>query len=123
MVMRAEHVGINVSDMDKSLHFYSEVLGFQLRRRAHVAPEVELAFLFHPDQPDFEIELVGRPIDTDLGKVNHLAFRVENIEAEVQRLTALGVEFTTEEPSLILGDTKVIFFKGPDGEKLELVER
>lgn len=124
MILRAEHVGIHVSDLERSLQFYSDIFGFKLRRRAKVADTVELAFLAHPGQPDFEIELIAGPVmEHDEGKVNHLAFRVSNIEATVNELREKGVQFDTPEPRTVLGDVKIIFFKGPDGEKLELVER
>jgi lactoylglutathione lyase len=124
MILRAEHVGINVSDMEKSLRFYGDIFGFKVRRRSKLADTVELAFMAHPGEPDFEIELIAGPVmEHDEGKVNHLAFRVSNMEETVQQLREKGVQFDTPEPRTVLGDVKIIFFKGPDGEKLELVER
>jgi lactoylglutathione lyase len=56
--------------------------------------------------------------------VNHLAFTVENITAELERLKEAGVKLVDEEPRVILnGTVKIAFFQGPNGEKLELVER
>ncbi len=122
--MKMEHVGIMVNDMDESLAFYQNILGLELRNREWLNDTVELAFLFFPEQPSVEIELVyGGKVENE-GIVNHLAFTVENIEAELVRLKEAGVKLVDEEPRGILNDTvKIAFFQGPNGEKLELVER
>jgi lactoylglutathione lyase len=121
--MKLEHVGIMVQDMDQSIKFYQEVLGLFLRRREFLNEQVELAFLHFPGQEDMEVELVGRSMENQEGLVNHLAFRVEDIDKEIARLTELGVEMTDSFSKTILGNVKIAFFKGPNGEKLELVER
>jgi lactoylglutathione lyase len=122
--VRMEHVGIMVKDMDESLNFYQNILGLELRSREWLNDSIELAFLFFPEQPSVEVELVyGGPVENE-GIVNHLAFRVENIEAELARFKEAGVKLVDEEPRSILNDTvKIAFFQGPNGEKLELVER
>lgn len=122
--MKMEHVGIMVKDMDESLAFYQNILGLELRKREWLNDTVELAFLFFSEQPSVEVELVyGGPVENE-GIVNHLAFTVENIEAELGRLKEAGVKLVDEEPRSILSDTvKIAFFQGPNGEKLELVER
>jgi len=122
--MKIEHVGIMVKDMDESLAFYQNILGLQLRNRQWLNDTVELAFLFFPEQPSAEVELVSGGAVENEGIVNHLAFTVENIESELVRLKEAGVKLVDEEPQSILNDTvKIAFFKGPNGEKLELVER
>lgn len=124
-MMKMEHVGIMVKDMDESLAFYQNILGLELRQRVWLNDTVELAFLFFPEQPSVEVELVytGGTVENE-GIVNHLAFRVENIQAEIERLKEAGVKLVDEEPRSILNDTvKIAFFQGPNGEKLELVER
>lgn len=122
--MKMEHVGIMVNDMDESLAFYQNILGLKLRNREWLNDTVELAFLYFPEQPSVEIELVfGNQVEGE-GIVNHLAFTVEDIEAELVRFKEAGVKLVDEEPRSILKDNvKIAFFEGPNGEKLELVER
>ncbi|MBM7569904.1 VOC family protein [Aquibacillus albus] len=122
--MKMEHVGIMVNDMDESLAFYQNILGLELRNREWLNDTIELAFLFFPEQPSVEVELVyGRPFENE-GIVNHLAFTVKNIEAELARFKEAGIKLVDEEPRIILnGTVKIAFFEGPNGEKLELVER
>ncbi|MGG3467052.1 VOC family protein [Neobacillus pocheonensis] len=119
-----EHVGIMVNDMDESLEFYQKILGLELRNRVWLNDTIELAFLFFPEQPSVEVELVyGGPVENE-GIVNHLAFTVENIEAELVRFKKAGIKLVDEQPRSILNNTvKIAFFQGPNGEKLELVER
>lgn len=123
MIKHIEHVGIMVSNMERSLAFYQKLFDLQLRRREHLTKEIELAFLFHPDYPQIEIELVSKDLNTAEGLVNHLAFRVDDIDVVLQRLKELDVHLDDETSKLILGDVRIAFFKGPDGEKLELVQR
>jgi lactoylglutathione lyase len=122
--VKMEHVGIMVNDMDESLAFYQNILGLELRNREWLNDTIELAFLFFPEQPSVEVELVyGGPVENE-GIVNHLAFTVESIEAELVRFKEAGVKLIDEEPRSILnGTVKIAFFQGPNGEKLELVER
>ena len=122
--MKMEHVGIMVNNMDESLAFYQNILGLKLRNREWLNDTVELAFLYFPEQPSVEIELVfGVKVENE-GIVNHLAFTVEDIESELVRFKEAGVKLIDEEPRTILNDNvKIVFFEGPNGEKLELVER
>jgi lactoylglutathione lyase len=124
LLVKMEHVGIMVKNMDESLAFYQNILGLELRNREWLNESIELAFLFFPEQPSVEIELVyGAPAENE-GIVNHVAFTVENIEAELVRLKEAGVTLIDEAPLTVLnGSVKIAFFYGPDGEKLELVER
>lgn len=121
MLRKAEHIGINVSDMDRSIKWYTEVLGLTLRSRVRLNDTVELAFL---PLGDTELELVwrqGQVVDGSEGVVNHLAFTVDDVAAVLAHLRTHGVKLLNEEPVHIpaLG-ARIAFFHGPDGEKLEL---
>lgn len=125
MIKGLEHVAIMVSDMKRSIEFYQTVLGLTLRHREWLDDQVELAFLHYIDQPNIEIELVyekGTEVLRE-GQVNHVAFRVEQIKQEMERLRQHGIVFDEEEPLTVLGSIRIAFFTGPDGEILELVER
>lgn len=56
------------------------------------------------------------------GIYDHLAFRTENMEARIRQLKNLGVEFETSAPRQVMNGKKIIFFRGPDGERIELVQ-
>ena len=124
MLKGLEHVGIKVSDMARSLEFYQGVLGLQLCERVKVGEDLELAFLSYSHQQDFQVELVcGSMPESLVGVVNHLAFCVENIDEELARLVKRGVELVDKEPRSGRRGMKIAFFKGPDGEKLEFVQK
>jgi lactoylglutathione lyase len=124
MIRKLEHIGVYVQNMDESIRFYTEVIGMKLVDRKMVNAEVELGFLSFPGSENIEIELIGRGTDgiSDAGIVHHIAFTVNDIEAELQRLKGLGIRMLDETPREILGDVKIAFFFGPNGERLELFQ-
>lgn len=121
---KLEHIGVMVKDMDESIRFYTEVIGMKLDRRVALDNGTELSFLTFPGQESVEVELIGRFDDslTADGIVNHIAFTVDDIDAEVARLKSLGVKMIDNEPRSILNGIKIAFFYGPSGEKLELFQ-
>jgi lactoylglutathione lyase len=126
MLHKLEHIGIMVKDMDRSIRFYTETLGLRLLGREPLEDGVELGFLACPGSDGVALELISRWRD-DLparGNVDHIAFTVTDIEAEVARLKELGVEMIDSSPKQlpICGGVKVAFFYGPDGERLELFQ-
>jgi lactoylglutathione lyase len=121
------HIGVFVRDTERSLAFYSK-LGFECYSRAELPNEggaVKLAFL---RCGTCEIELIEKAVYEERkdGKVDHIALKVENIDVTMRQLIDNGVTFDAKEPVLIpsLFDNgiKNMFFRGPDGESLELVE-
>lgn len=124
-VKKLEHVGIMVKDLEKSIAFYRDVIGLKLRGTlVHTDPSITLAFLSFPGAQETEIELIHGYNDQlpAEGKVHHLAFAVDQLEPEIERLRALGVTFIDEEITTLPNGSRYIFFHGPDGEWLELFE-
>lgn len=126
-ILGLSHIGVFVRDMQTSLKFYS-MLGFEYYSKAEVPSEsgaIKLAFL---RCGTCEIELIQPAIYEERkdGKVDHIAIRVGNIDVMMQRLIDNGVVFDTQEPfamtMLFDNGIKNVFFRGPDGERLELVE-
>lgn len=121
LLRKAEHVGIMVSDLDRSVKFYTEVLGLKLRERID-SPQTGWAFLVVGDT---EIELIwkkGAEFNyAEQGLVNHLAFTVDNVADALAHLRKHGVELIHEEPVYAAPlRARLAFFKGPDGERLEV---
>ena len=125
MIAKVEHTAIIVKDIDESLDFYCNLFGFVVRLRGKT-PEKELAFIYHKNQPSYEIELIREltPVDgySEQGIVNHIAFTVDNIEETIRFLKEKGIRFSSEKPAPTLEGGKNIFFKGPSGEMLQLIE-
>lgn len=124
-IRKLEHVGVMVKDIEISIDFYQNVLGLDLLDQFPAnEPSVILAFLGDRKSGQVYVELISGEEEElpDEGKVHHIAFTVDNIEEEVARLQTLKVPFLSEEANTLTNGTKYIFFKGPDGETLELFQ-
>ncbi len=121
MLRKAEHIGIMVKDLDRSIAFYRDVLKLPLIEELS-SGKLRLAFF---QIGDTEIELIegASGYEAADGVVNHLAFSVDEIDAVVAHLKSHGVEMIDEAPREIWGGCRIAFFRGPDGEKLELFQR
>jgi lactoylglutathione lyase len=117
--LRVHHIGIMVSDLERSIAWYQRVLGLKLADRRNLG-QTQLAFL---EAENTQIELIqdGGAYPGE-GVVNHVAFVVDDIEAAVGRLRAAGAEPGDGQVRLIWGGGKVFFCEGPDGEVLELIQ-
>lgn len=118
--MQVDHVGIRVRNIDISKAFYTEVLGGELVEEVH-SPDTQLAFIRCGGTT---LELIRKPVYDFVpnGVVQHIAFTVENLDAEVARLQRAGVQFLSAGPIPFRGGF-IIFFIGPDGERLELCQK
>ncbi len=126
MIQKMEHVAIMVKDMDQSIRFYSDILGFIVRLVGN-KPDRKMAFLYIESQPDMEIELIqektAATVYSETGIVNHLAFTVDNIDETIHFLKEKKIEFTFNEVKSTLEGGRMIFFYGPNQELLQLVEK
>jgi len=126
LIKKVEHVALIVTDMEKSISYYSSMFGFSLRIRRQIKTR-DLAFLKHDQQPGFEIELIRDLVPqgeySERGIVNHLAFTVENMEEAIRFYKEKGIIFHSEAYDTANDGTKTIFFHGPNEELLQFVER
>lgn len=124
-VKKIEHLGIMVSNLDKSLPFYENVLGLKhLYTMTHTNGVIRLAFLAFADSAETQIELV-EGYNSELpaeGKVHHAAFTVDDIEAEFLRIKELDVPLRDTEITTLPNGARYFFLYGPDGELLELFQ-
>ncbi len=117
------HIGVRVSNMETSLRFYTDVLGFKLTSQQMLGT-THLAFL---ECGTCLIELI-HPANfepREAGQIDHIALEVKGIDSLVCRLIEKGVHFLSNSintaPDLLDG-VKNIFFTGPDGERFEFFE-
>ncbi|OXM17250.1 VOC family protein [Paenibacillus herberti] len=124
-VRKIEHIGIMTANLEASIEFYKRVLGMEhTYNLPHPNGLIRLAFLRFPGSQETEIELVEGynselPIE---GKVHHIAFTVDNIEEEYERLKRMGLPQLDSELSSLSNGARYFFFSGPDGERLELFQ-
>ena len=113
------HIGLQVSDTERSLKFYTEALGgekdfeYEMRSGAH------LTFVKFGD---FSIELVYKKRDDRVAGINHFAIEVPDIYAAVRRIAEAGFKASEEDIGPMGDHAKNIFITGPDGEIIELCE-
>src|SRR5690349_4508991 len=96
--MRMLHLGLRVTDLDRSLAFYTAV-GYAERGRVPETPSGSLTMLQLPGDPFISLELVhapARPV-TDTRAVNHLVIQVDDMQATIAGLATRGI--TAEPPT------------------------
>lgn len=126
--MRLLHTMIRVGDLQRSIDFYTNVLGMKLLRTTE-RPEQKysLAFVGYGNNPDHaEIELTyNHGVDKyDLGTAyGHIALGVPDAYAACDRIKANGGNVTREAGPVKGGNTVIAFVTDPDGYKIELIER
>ena len=123
------HTMLRVGNLERSVDFYTQVLGMQLLRRSENPQyRYSLAFLgFDGGNPgQAEIELTWN-WDTDhyeLGTAyGHIALGVPDAAAACERIRAAGGKITREAGPVKGGSTVIAFVEDPDGYKIELIER
>ncbi|MBF6131730.1 VOC family protein [Nocardia otitidiscaviarum] len=122
--MKTLFVSYRVSDLDRSLNFYT-ALGYVELGRVDVGGGSLLVILRFPDEPAASLELVhrpaGGPVDVGTG-IDHLAIQVDALAATLRRLTDTGLEpGPVEYPGGPQGP-KTSWLTDPDGYRIELVE-
>jgi len=132
MVVKVDHIGIAVSDLTESLKMYTDILGMTLHGTETVEEQkVKTAFL---PLGETEIELlestapdgpIGKFIEARGQGIQHIAFRVDDIEAALAELKAKGVRLIDEKPRYGAGGAKIAFLhpKATGGVLIELCQK
>jgi lactoylglutathione lyase len=119
---------IRVRDLDKSLDFYSRLLGMTvLRRNDYPDGRFSLVFLGYGAEEDHTVlELTHNWDRTEAYQLGdsygHLAVGVADIYAECAKLAAAGVTIARPPGPMKFGRTVIAFVDDPDGRKIELIE-
>ena len=125
--MRLLHTMLRVGDLQRSIDFYTTVLGMQLLRTTD-RPEQKytLAFVGYGSNPEHaELELTyNYGVDKyEMGTAyGHLAIGVDDAYAACDRIRAAGGRITREPGPVKGGSTVIAFVQDPDGYKIELIQ-
>ena len=125
--MRMLHTMLRVGDLDRSIAFYTDVLGMQLlRRKDYPTGRFTLAFLgYGPESEQTVLELTHN-WDTssyELGDAyGHIALGVEDIRSTCAAISGKGGRVVREPGPMKHGSTVIAFVEDPDGYKVELIE-
>ncbi len=125
--MRILHTMIRVSDLEKSIHFYTEILGMQLlRRQDYPEGRFTLAFVgFQPEAEGAVLELTHNwdTHEYQLGNAfGHVAIAVPDVYEACEKIRAVGGLISREPGPMKHGTTVIAFVKDPDGYAIELLE-
>jgi lactoylglutathione lyase len=126
--MRILHTMIRVGDLERSIEFYTKVLGMQLlRRRDYPEGRFTNVFVGYDDEARAAVLELTHNWDTkhyDLGNgYGHVAIEVDNAYEACEEVTRRGGKVTRPAGPMKHGTTVIAFVEDPDGYKIELVER
>ncbi len=126
--MRILHTMLRVADLERSLRFYTEVLGMRLlRRKDYPEGKFTLAFVGYGDETDTAvIELTHNwGVDKyELGNAfGHIAVAVDDAYTACEEVKRRGGKVTREAGPMKHGTTVIAFIEDPDSYKIELIER
>ena len=125
MKSRLLHTMIRVHDLDRSVRFYTEVLGLREQRR-RVLEKADATLVFLVDEAGHHaIELTfnhdGRSYELG-SQFGHFAMGVADLDRARAELAGHGVEFTRGPYTVSAGGSRIAFIKDPDGIEIELIE-
>ncbi len=124
--MRILHTMLRVGDLERSLAFYTEVLGMRLlRRKDYPQGEFTLAFLGYQDESEacaLELTHNWGVTHYELGTAyGHLALEVDDVYAAVEAIRARGGKIIRDAGPMNAGTTIIAFVEDPDGYHIELL--
>ena len=126
--MRLLHTMLRVGNLDKSLNFYTEVLGMHvLRRKDYPEGKFTLAFVGYGEESDTTVLELTHNWDTptyDLGNAfGHIAVEVDDAYVACDAVRAKGGKVTREAGPMKHGSTVIAFVEDPDGYKIEFIQK
>lgn len=125
--MRLLHTMLRVGDLQRSIKFYTEILGMKLlRQKEYPKGKFTLAFLGYGDEKKHTALELTYNWDTDhydLGSgFGHLAIEVDDVYKAAERIRAAGGKIIREPGPMNAGTTLLAFVADPDGYEIELLQ-
>jgi lactoylglutathione lyase len=125
--MRILHTMIRVGDLERSIQFYTAVLGMRLlKRKDYPGGRFTLAFVGYGENPEHaEIELTHNWDQSEYTRgdgFGHVAIGVEDAHDVCERIREAGGLITREAGPMKHGTTVIAFVRDPDGYAIELIE-
>ena len=131
-ILCVDHIGIAASSIDKSVNFYTQMLGLELVGTEEVTEQKVLTAFLPVGESEIEIlestapdGPIARYISKSGEGIQHIALRVDDIEAALEELKNKGVRLIDETPRHGAGGTKIAFIhpRATGGVLLELCQR
>lgn len=117
---------LRVSELDRSIRFYTEILGMKLlRQKDYPDGKFTLAFVGYGDEKDNTVLELTHNWDTDSYDIGsgfgHIAIEVDDVYSATDKIRELGGEIIREAGPMNAGTTIIAFVKDPDGYEIELL--
>jgi lactoylglutathione lyase len=124
--MRILHTMLRVGNLEKSIQFYTEVMGMQLlRQKDYPDGKFTLAFIGYGNEADNSVIELTHNWDTDsydLGNAyGHIALEVDDVYSAVDAIKKQGGKILREAGPMNAGTTIIAFVEDPDGYQIELL--
>jgi lactoylglutathione lyase len=124
--MRLLHTMIRVGNLEKSIKFYTEILGMKLlRRKDYPDGKFTLAFVGYGDEKNSSVIELTHNWDTDTYDMGngfgHLAIEVDDVYAAAGKIREQGGKIIREPGPMNAGTTIIAFVEDPDGYQIELL--
>jgi lactoylglutathione lyase len=125
--MRVLHTMLRVGDLERSLDFYSNVLGMKIiRRKDYPDGRFTLAFVGYGDESSSALIELTHNWDTKAYEIGtgygHIALGMGNIYAACEAIREKGGKISREPGPMKHGTTEIAFVEDPDGYKIELIQ-
>ncbi|KKD01340.1 lactoylglutathione lyase [Photobacterium halotolerans] len=124
---RILHTMLRVGDLDRSIAFYTDIMGMKLLRKSdNKAYQYTLAFVGYSDESEgavIELTYNWGTSEYEMGNAyGHIAIGVEDIYATCEAIQAAGGNVTREPGPVKGGTTHIAFVRDPDGYQIELIQ-
>lgn len=124
--MKILHAMIRVKNIDKSMKFYTELLG--LKKTHEIKLEDCILHFLKDDDNDFEIELTQNFENPEEGYQNgnafgHFAVETKNMDEFDKKVKTMGYTYLYEPFVMEEAKSKIAFVKDPDGNEIEIIEK
>jgi lactoylglutathione lyase len=117
--MKVKYATIAVSNMDESIKFYTEVLGFRIDSQLNPYPGFNITFLV--DEGDAMIELIENVKEPKKPGLFLVGMEVQDMDKTAKELISNGAKFTRG-PVEVGDGAKLAFLKDPNGVEIELIQ-
>ncbi len=124
--MRILHTMIRVGNLQRSIDFYTKILGMTLlRQKEYPEGRFTLAFLGYGDEKDSSAIELTHNWDTETYEqgtgFGHIAIEVDDVYSAAEQIRAQGGEIIRDAGPMNAGNTIIAFVKDPDGYEIELI--